>query len=157
MHPAILVPPAQGGGRTWLSFQSPGHGILAAGPPPTVHIAATHPSSTSTPRPTAGPRACSQKWELSAQSLWVSQPPITAALQLIHCVPTYVDTCSVTVAIHASMCHPTHILKHRGMSGLWKGDVHGLAAAHIVVSLCIRWAWEIPASLWPQASPLANF
>lgn len=73
------------------------------------------------------------------------------------CVPTNVDTCTVSVDIHALVCHATYLLKQRGMSALGKGDTHGLAAAHFVVTLCIRWAWEIPARLWQQVSLLANF
>lgn len=49
------------------------------------------------------------------------------AVYLLH-VPAYVEACSVPVDVRASICHATHLLKHRGMTGLGKGDVHGLAA-----------------------------
>lgn len=105
--------------RTRISFQSPEHRISAAGPPPPVHIAATHPSSASTPRP--------RSWAQSTQPEMGAVSAITVGFTTSYycsftvyllCVPTYVDACSVPVDIRASMCHVTYLLKHRGMSDL---------------------------------------
>lgn len=118
-HPAVPVRAAQGGGRTWLSFQSPGHGISAAGPPPPVHVAATHPSSASTPRP----RSWAQNMQpemgaVSTDTVGFTTSYYCSFTFYLLCVPTYVDACSVPVDVRASMCHATHLLKHRGMSAL---------------------------------------
>lgn len=54
--------------------------------------------------PAAGPRARSQKWELSAQSLRVSQPPITAALWFACSVCQYMWTHALCLWIYVHPC-----------------------------------------------------
>lgn len=106
--------------------------------------------------PAAGPRARSQKWELSAQSLRVSQPPITAALRFACSVCQYMWTHALCpwIYVHPCVMLPTSLSTGEGQAG---EKVHGLASARFVVALCIRWAWEIPTGLQQQVSPLANF
>lgn len=54
--------------------------------------------------PAAGPSARSQKWKLSAQSLWVSQPPITAALWFACSVCQHTWTRTLCLWIHTHPC-----------------------------------------------------
>lgn len=86
LHPAVLVPPAQGGARRGFPFSLQDIGSQQK---KTLPLFILQPFILPLPPPqdpAAGPRAPSQKWELSAQSLCVAQPPVTGALQF---------TCSV--------------------------------------------------------------